>query len=199
MPFTVGLTGGIASGKSLAASTFEKLGVPVLDADQVSREVVAPPSPVLDAITREFGNLMIRSDGTLDRGRLRTLVFGDPAALRKLETLTHPAIRARLLQWRDAQPGPYCVLSAAILFEAGFDVLVDRVLVVEAEPDQQIQRLTARDGIDEALARQMLAAQMDNPARRARADDVIGNRGSATELVEAVQGLHLRYRSLAGV
>lgn len=198
MPFTVGLTGGVASGKSLAATMFEKLGVPVLDADQVSRDVVAPPSPVLDAIVGEFGNDMRRADGTLDRARLRTLVFADPAARKKLEGLTHPAIRTRLCQWRDAQTAPYCILSAAILFEAGFDALVDRVLVLDTDPQQQIQRLIARDAITPALAQQMLAAQMDGRARRERADDVLSNTGSAEALTDAVKGLHARYQALAG-
>lgn len=198
MPFTVGLTGGVASGKSLAATMFEKLGVPVLDADQVSRDVVAPPSPVLDAIVGAFGNDMRRGDGTLDRARLRALVFADPAARKKLEGLTHPAIRTRLRQWRDAQTAPYCVLSAAILFEAGFDALVDRVLVVDADPQQQIQRLIARDGIASTLAQQMLAAQMDGRTRCERADDVLSNTGSAEALSDAVKVLHARYRALAG-
>ena len=198
MPFTVGLTGGVGSGKSLAATIFEKLGVPVLDADQVSRDVVAPPSPVLDAIVGEFGNDVRRADGTLDRARLRILVFADPAARKKLEGLTHPAIRTRLCQWRDAQTAPYCILSAAILFEAGFHALVDRVLVVDTDPQQQIQRLIARDDITPALAQQMLAAQMDGRARRERADDVLSNTGSVEALTDAVKALHGRYRTLAG-
>lgn len=198
MPFTVGLTGGIASGKSLVATAFEKLGVPVLDADQVSRDIVAPPSPVLDAIVAEFGNDLRRADGTLDRARLRAVVFADPNARKKLEALTHPAIRTRLSQWRDAQTAPYCVLSVAILFEAGFDALVDRVLVVDTDPLQQLQRLIARDGIDAKLAQQMLVAQMDAITRRARADDVLDNAGSTAALTDAVHGLHARYRALAG-
>lgn len=198
MSFAVGLTGGIASGKSLVATAFEQLGVPVLDADYVSRDIVAPPSPVLDAIVETFGVEMRRGDGTLDRARLRACVFANPTARQKLEALTHPAIRTRLMQWRDAQTAPYCILSVAILFEAGFDALVDRVLVVDASPEQQIERLMARDAIAEPLARQMLAAQMERSARRQRADDVLNNVGSPSALHDAVRALHRRYRVLAG-
>ena len=197
MIFTVGLTGGIASGKSLAASEFQKLGVPVLDADQVSRDIVMPPSPVLDAIVSTFGRRVLRSDGTLDRRQLRQIVFADPAARERLEALTHPAIRTRLAIWRDEQTGPYCILSVAILFEAGLHTLTDRVLVVDAEPTAQLQRLMARDGIPEALAQQMVSAQMDRETRRARADDVLPNSLSPQALAKDVLRLHQHYLTLA--
>ncbi len=193
MPLTIGLTGGIASGKSLVTQTFEELGVPVLDADRVSREVVAPPSPQLDAIAREFGTQFLQADGTLDRRQLRQRVFGDEAARRRLEQIMHPAIRERLLRWRDAQTAAYCILAVAILLESGMDSLVHRILVVDASAARQIERLRQRDRIDEALARQMLAAQATRQQRLARADDVIENDGDLESLRRAVHALHLRY------
>jgi dephospho-CoA kinase len=196
--FTVGLTGGVASGKSLAASAFAALGVPVLDADRVAREVVAPGSPALDQIRRDFGAGFIAADGTLDRRRMREHVFADPAARRALEAITHPAIRARILAWRDGGRAPYGILDAAILVESGLDALVDRVLVVDAPPELQLRRLVARDGVTEALARQMLAAQAPRERRLARADDVIRNDGEPQAVAAAVGRLHALYGALAG-
>ncbi|MEK6805899.1 MAG: dephospho-CoA kinase [Pseudomonadota bacterium] len=193
MPFTVGLTGGIASGKSAVAMAFERLGIPVLDADVVAREIVAPPSPTLGAITREFGREYLQPDGALDRRRLREHVFANAAARRKLEQITHPAIRQRLMQWRDAQTAPYCILTVAILLESGMDSLVDRILVVDASEEAQLQRLQSRDGTNEVLARQMLASQTSRAQRLARADDVIENGASMDHLRQSARHLHERY------
>ncbi|MGH8447553.1 MAG: dephospho-CoA kinase, partial [Solimonas sp.] len=175
MALTIGLTGGVASGKSLVQTAFERLGVPVLDADQVARAVVAPGSPGLAAIAETFGAGFILASGEMDRRRMREHVFADPAELKRLEGITHPLIRARLRQWRDAQTAPYCMLSVAILIEAKMHDLVDRVLLVDAPVDVQLARLLRRDGITEALARQMLAAQLDRETRLAGAHDVLLN------------------------
>lgn len=194
---TVGLTGGIASGKSLAAAAFAALGAPVLNADLVAREVVAPGSPGLRQIQDRFGAGFLTATGELDRRRMREHVFADTAARRALEAITHPLIRARLLQWRDAQRAPYCVLDVPILVESGLDALVDRILVVDAPVEMQIQRLVARDGIDQALAERMLAAQASREQRLARADDVILNAGTPDAVHEAVGRLHELYLRLA--
>lgn len=197
---TVGLTGGIASGKSLAARVFTALGAPVCDADQVSRDVVARGQPALARIAQEFGPGALQADGALDRPFMRRVVFGDPAARKRLEAITHPAIRAGLLAWRDARAASgaaYAVLDVAILIEAGFDSLVDRVLVIDVPEALQLQRLVARDGIDEALARRMLAAQASRELRLARAHDVIENSGTPLALEQAVRALDARYRDLA--
>lgn len=193
---TIGLTGGIASGKSAVAAAFEKLGVPLLDADAVSREVVTPPSVTLDTIAREFGNNYLQADGTLDRRRLREHVFAHPDARRRLEQITHPAIRERLLRWRNAQSAPYCILAVAILLESGMDTLVDRVLVVDTTEDLQQSRLMLRDSSSATLAAQMLSAQLGRTQRLARADDVIENHGSLEQLQEQVSRLHARYLGL---
>jgi len=194
---TVGLTGGIASGKSIAASAFSALGVPVLNADLVAREVVAPGSPALQQIRERFGAAFITPAGELDRRRMREHVFASTEARRALEAITHPAIRARLVQWRDAQRAPYCVLDVPILVESGMDALVDRILVIDAPRELQVQRLMARDGVGQALAEQMLAAQASREERLARADDVIANAGPPGAVRAAVERLHASYLALA--
>src|SRR3546814_92049 len=165
MSLTIGLTGGIASGKSLVQTCFEALGVPVLDADQVSRDVVMPGTTALAQIATTFGTDFLLPGGELDRRRLRAHVFGNAEALRALEAITHPQIRAAIRRWLAAQTGPYCMLSVAILVEAKMHDLVDRVLVVDAPVEIQMARLIQRDGIDEKLAQQMLAAQTDRETR----------------------------------
>ena len=196
--YTVGLTGGIASGKSLVATQFEALGVPVLDADQVSREVVEPGQPALAAIVEAFGPGALQADGTLDRRAMRALVFAEPESRRKLEGITHPAIRARIGAWIDAQTAPYCILANAILLESGMDRLVDRVLVVDVAEEVQLERLTVRDRIDPTLARQMLAAQSPRQLRLERADDVFENAGTPADTARAVQRLHEAYLARSG-
>ena len=193
---TIGLTGGIASGKTHVANTFITLGVPLLEADDVAREVVAPPSPALAEIAVTFGSGMLDADGSLNRRALRDVVFADPAALKQLEAITHPAIRARVSAWRAAQTTPYCIYSAAILIEAGMAAMVDRVLVIDAPEDVQLRRLTARDGANEVQARQMMATQASRSLRLARADDVIDNRDESSSVAAQVARLHRHYTQL---
>lgn len=195
---TVGLTGGIASGKSLVESQFRALGVPVLDADQVSRDVVAPPSPALDEIAARFGTEFITTEGILDRRRMRELVFSDASAKQRLEAILHPHIRQRLKQWRDAQTAPYCIISVAILLETGMRTLVDRVLVVDVPVETQMTRLTVRDGIAETLASSMIAAQTHRQVRLDAAHDVIQNIGTPEQTQLEVARLHRIYLQLAG-
>lgn len=191
---TIGLTGGIASGKTLVADAFIALGVPVLDADQVARDVVAPGEPALAQIAAAFGADALQADGRLDRRRMRERVFADPAELRRLEAITHPAIRARMRAWRDAQTTPYCILSVAILVESPrMRDLVDRVLVVDVPVATQLARLTARDSVGATLAQQMIAAQASREQRLAAADEVIANNGTVEQTRAAVAALHRRY------
>lgn len=194
---TIGLTGGVASGKSTAAGAFGALDVPMLNADQVARDVVAPGTPALKRIRDEFGAGFLTADGELDRPKMRRHVFGDAAARRALERITHPAIRERMLAWRDAQAGPYCILDVPILVESGMDALVDRVLVIDAPEEVQVERLRQRDRISAELAQQMLAAQAPREQRLEHADDVITNTGTVAELCAAVARLHAFYLDLA--
>lgn len=197
MSLAIGLTGGVASGKSYVQGLFAELGVPIIEADDVGRAVVRPGEPALAEIAHRFGADMLLSDGSLNRPRMREKVFQDAAALRELEAITHPHIRARLRAWRDAQTAPYCLLSAAILLESGMSALVSRVLVVDAPEHDQLSRLIRRDGITEPLARAMLARQWTRAERLARADDVIDNPEPAGDLRPAVLALHRRYLELA--
>lgn len=193
----IGLTGGIASGKSAIAQHFEALGVPVLDADQVSREVVAPPSPALQEIVRVFGDDALLPDGTLDRRRMRERIFADATAKQQLEAILHPHMSQRMSDWCKAQTAPYCILSIAILIETNMRKLVHRTLVVDTPVELQFARLISRDNISETLAHSMIAAQTSREVRLAAADDVILNAGTFTQSQQQVATLHQRYLALA--
>ncbi|TWH05634.1 dephospho-CoA kinase [Pseudoxanthomonas taiwanensis] len=197
----IGLTGGVASGKSELTRRFEALGVHVADADVAAREVVEPGQPALAAIVREFGPGVLQPDGRLDRRQLRERIFADPAARRTLEAITHPAIRAALeAQCRQA-PSPYAIAAIPLLAEAGGRVgypWLDRILVVDAPEAVQHARLMRRDGVDEALAGRMIAAQASRQERLALADDLVVNDGEPSHLDAMVAELHARYSALAG-
>lgn len=192
----VGLTGGVASGKSHVLALFAALGVATIEADDVGRAVVAAGEPALAEIATAFGAGMLLADGSLDRRAMRERVFADPVALQRLEAITHPHIFKRLEHWLSQPRGPYCLLSAAILLERGFDRLCQRVLVVDAPEQDQIARLMRRDGSSETLAKQMLARQWSRAERLARAHDVIDNPEPTRPLDAAVAALHHRYRAL---
>lgn len=194
---TIGLTGGVASGKTTAARCFESMGVPVIDADHVARQVVEPGQPALEEIRRAFGDAVLTVDGRLDRAALRRLVFGHDEARRKLEAITHPRIRQALLTQRDNAHGSYVVLMVPLLMESGFDDLVDRVLVVDVPEHTQLERLLRRDRIDEDLARRMMDAQHSRHDRLAKAHDVLLNTGDEQQLCRLVRCLHRRYLRLS--
>jgi dephospho-CoA kinase len=196
----IGLTGGIASGKSAAAAVFAGLGVPVIDSDVIAREVVAPGSAGLAAIRARFGDGVLQADGQLDRRALRAQVFADPAARRDLEALTHPLIRQRMATLSAAAGGPYQIHAIPLLVEGGAKRPgIDRVLVIDCPETLQIQRVMARDRVDEAGARAVLAAQATRAQRLAAADDVIVNDRGLDALQDAVTALHRRYLELAAV
>ena len=197
--FIVGLTGGVASGKSEVTRRFQALGVEVVDADVAAREVVEPGQPALARIAERFGAGMLLADGRLDRRQLRERVFADAQARRDLEAITHPAIRARVKAQAQAAPGPYAVVAVPLLAEAGRAAYpwMARVLVVDAPESLQHDRLMRRDGVDEALAARMIAAQASRTVRLAIADDVILNDGDPAHLDTAVSALHARYLAAA--
>ncbi len=197
MSLCVGLTGGIASGKSTVAKHFVSLGVPLIDADQVARDVVAVGSEGLAAVIAEFGEAFLNADGSLDRRRLRELVFSRPERRKKLEELLHPRIKAALGSWRNALRAPYGILMAPIMTEGGFDAFTDRILVIDVSRALQKQRLMARDDVDDNLAEQMLNAQADRNTRLAIADDVLDNSGAPDALADKVAVLHQMYLEMA--
>lgn len=195
--FRVGLTGGIASGKSTAAKFFGALGVPILDSDQVAREVVEPGQPPLEQLVERFGRGILTPDGHLDRPALRDIVFSDPKARADLENLTHPAIGAALEARSAAAGGPYQILVIPLLVEKNLRAHVDRVLVVDCDEELQIRRLHARDGSTRAQAQAILNAQVSRSARLKAADDVIRNDADMSAVQSQVAALHARYLELA--
>lgn len=198
--FIVGLTGGIASGKSEVTRRFEALGIVVADADVAAREVVAPGSPALEQISRRFGSAMLLADGTLDRARLREHVFGNDEERRALEAITHPAIRTRVREACQAAESPYAIAAVPLLAEAGGRATypwLDRIVVVDAPETVRHARLLQRDSIDTALATRMIQAQASGAQRLELADDVIVNDGHPEHLQPQVEALDRLYRRLA--
>jgi len=193
----IGLTGGIASGKSSVAKMFTELGAVLVDTDQVAREVVTPGEPGLAAVRAEFGPDILTREGSLDRGKLRSIVFADAPSRRRLEGILHPLIRQRTLQLLDAAQGAYAIVAVPLLVETGFGSLVDRVLVVDCRPETQLQRLMQRDGLSEPEALAAIDAQVDRASRLAAADDVIDNDGPLNATRRQVGILHQRYLAIA--
>ncbi|UKE74286.1 dephospho-CoA kinase [Xanthomonas graminis] len=198
--FIVGLTGGVASGKSELSRRFEARGIVVADADVAARAVVAPGHPALAQIVARFGTQLLREDGSLDRAALRQRIFEDPVARRDLEAITHPAIRALLQQACREAASPYAVAAIPLLTEVGARAAypwLDRIVVVDAPEATQHARLMQRDGISAELAQRMIAAQATRAARLAIADDVVVNDGDAERLQDAADALDRQYRALA--
>ncbi|MGO9513444.1 MAG: dephospho-CoA kinase [Steroidobacteraceae bacterium] len=193
----IGLTGGIASGKSTVAQRFSELGIPVIDADASSRCVVARGQPGLKAVVDRFGAGVLTAEGDLDRRALRDLIFADPQSRRDLEAILHPLIRVDMEQRAAAAVGPYLVMAIPLLVEGGSRDRIDRILVVDADEAMQLQRLVARDSVSPEQARAILAAQADRASRLKAADDVLVNSGTVRELREAVDRLHQQYLRLA--
>jgi len=196
-PLLIALTGGIASGKTAVAELFAKLGVPVLDTDQIAREVVAPGMPALAQLVAEFGPGILDAHGGLDRARMRERVFADPVQRRKLEAITHPAIREELARRAAAAGGDYQIHVIPLLVETGRAEAYDRVLVVDCPEDAQIERLVARDGTSREQAEEILGAQASRAERLNAAHDVIENTGTFADLERFVGTLHRNYALLA--
>ncbi|HSY96666.1 MAG TPA: dephospho-CoA kinase [Steroidobacteraceae bacterium] len=193
----IGLTGGIASGKSTVAQRFMDLGVPVIDADVAAREVVAPGKPGLQQVIDRFGSRVVGENGELDRRALREIIFSDPDARRDLEAILHPLIRAEMDRRAAVAVGPYIVMAIPLLIEGGSRDRVDRILVVDVDEAVQLQRVMARDHCSAEQAQAILASQAPRTARLAAADDVLPNGGTVTELRQAVDALHQQYLRLA--
>lgn len=196
-PLRIGLTGGIASGKSVVAGLFAARGVPVIDTDEIARDVVAPGEPALMRVVQEFGREVLDPSGRLDRRRMRELVFSDAARRARLEAILHPAILGEMIQRSAAAGGDYQILVIPLLVEGDLGEHVDRILVVDATPETQLERLLQRDAENPQQARAIIAAQASRAARFAQADDVIRNDGTLTDLESQVAHLHSSYQRLA--
>jgi dephospho-CoA kinase len=196
--FAVGLTGGIASGKSVVATMFVRLGAELIDTDLIAREVVDPGRPALDAIRAAFGPSVLTTSGSLDRAALRRLIFADPAKRKILDGLLHPLIRARTLERLALVTRPYAIVAVPLLVETDFGSLVDRIAVVDCPDAMQLERLMRRDGVPRIEAAAAIAAQTDRATRLRAAHDVIDNSGDLEVTRRQVAQLHQRYVELAG-
>ena len=189
----IGITGGIGSGKTTVANLFSALGIPVIDADQLAREVVVPGREAHREIVEYLGPSILTDSGELDRRALRERAFSDPEVRTKLESIVHPRVYAEIDHQLRALDAPYAILVVPLLIESGGHRLVDRVLVVDAPRDVQIARATRRDGTSRDAIEKILDTQIDRDSRLSAADDIIENNVSLKELEEAVATLHRRY------
>lgn len=190
----IGLTGGIATGKSHVLAHFASLGVPTIDADVLARDVVGPGAPALAALHTRFGSDIVAADGRLDRPALAARIFADPAARRDLEAIIHPPVYQAIHDWfaacAAAGTHPAAMADIPLLYETGHQAELDRVIVVACSVDRQIARIVARDGIPEDAARQRLTAQWPTDQKTVRADDVIWTDGSLEETHRQIERIH---------
>jgi dephospho-CoA kinase len=194
----IGLTGGIGSGKSLVAKMFGSLDVPVIDADVIAREVVANHVNVSKQIIQRFGNLVVNNDGTLDRNKLRKIIFVDKVARQWLEALLHPLIIQKMQYLLAQITSAYCILVIPLLIEATEPyTLVDRILLVDTPEELQVERAIKRDYVTEGEVRQILVSQATREQRLQTADEVIVNDRDLHFLAEEVKRLHAFYLELA--
>ncbi|MNX27038.1 Dephospho-CoA kinase [compost metagenome] len=196
--YVVAITGGIGSGKTTVANQFAALGIEVVDADLIAREVVEPGTPALTAIASHFGPGILDEQGRLDRRALRERIFSDPAAKSWLNALLHPIIRSEMLRQCAAANSPYCLLVVPLLVENRLTELADRVLVIDVDEATQIERTCRRDGVSREQAQAILASQASRSERLAMADDVLDNQSGTTETIrERILALHETYLAFA--
>ena len=194
MSFVVGLTGGIGSGKSAAAAEFERLGAAVVDTDAIAHELTEAGGRAIPELRRVFGPAAVDASGAMDRGRMRARVFADPATKEALEALLHPMIREESQRRIAATHAPYVIHVVPLLVESpDYRRRVDRVLVIDAPEELQVERVRSRSGLSETEVRAVVAAQATRAQRLAAADDVLENRGTIEALREQVAALHRRY------
>ncbi|GAL36295.1 dephospho-CoA kinase [Vibrio maritimus] len=199
MGFVVGLTGGIASGKTTVANLFHhEFGIDLVDADVVARDVVEVGSEGLNALAQHFGRDILQTDGALDRAALRARIFANDEEKQWVNNLLHPMIRQQMQQRLNASTSPYTLLVVPLLIENGLQSMADRVLVVDVEADTQIYRTMTRDGVPEQQVRSILKAQVDRDTRLMHADDVIDNNTDNAQLLPQVTQLHQKYLALCG-
>lgn len=199
MPFIIGLTGGIASGKTQVSDHFERAHqIDIIDADVIARQVVEPNTPALKEIENRFGAEILRSDKSLNRAKLREIIFNHEAEKDWLNQLLHPIIRKQIQASLAQATSPYAILVAPLLIENKLEYLVDRVLVVDVDEATQLKRTTARDNVSISQVKAILSAQIDRKTRLAQADDVINNNDiDLNQLKQQVDTLHYQYLAMA--
>jgi dephospho-CoA kinase len=196
-PLRIGLTGGIASGKSTVSEMFSALGVPVIDTDVIAREVVEKGMPALEEVRQRFGRDVLDAEESLDRTALRRIIFADESARKDLEAILHPRIGEETVRRANAAGGVYQLIVVPLLVGSALKEFVDRVLVVDCDEETQIDRLLARDAETRQQAKRILSAQASREERLAIADDVINNRGNLEHTLASVRDLDRKYRTLA--
>lgn len=196
-PLVVGLTGGIGSGKSTVARIFSSLGVPVIDADILARQLVEPGQPALAEIRKTFGTRAITADGHLDRTFLRQRIFSNQDEKQKLEAILHSRIRHLIRHWVSTVKAPYCIAVIPLLLETGQTDLVDRVLVVDTTENEQLKRVAARDGLTHNVIMSIMGTQADRETRRAAAHDIIDNNRDISQLESRIRALHEHYLEIS--
>jgi dephospho-CoA kinase len=189
----IGLTGGIGSGKSTVADLFAANGVPIIDTDVIARNVTATGQPALIAIINQFGEEILTPSGELNRAHLRKIIFTDPQKKFWLEQLLHPLIRAEVASQVATLKAPYCIVVIPLLFETSPNPIINRVLAVQSLPDQQIIRVSSRDGTDAQIITKIIDSQISSEKRLELADDIIYNTASIAELIPQVNLLHEEY------
>ncbi|MBQ0725058.1 MAG: dephospho-CoA kinase [Cycloclasticus sp.] len=193
----IGLTGGIACGKSTVTRLFEKLGVPVIDADEIAHSLVLPQQPALALLEKAFGSQIITADGSLNREALRELVFSSPSDKKKLEAILHPLIYQTMQQQLNHCKTPYVILSIPLLLESKQPLHIDRVLLIDCPEDIQIQRVKSRNGFSEKMIKAIIKSQCPRNERLQHADDVINNTSTLKNLVSEVSKLHESYLKIS--
>jgi dephospho-CoA kinase len=193
----IGLTGGIGCGKTTVARLFAELGSPVIDADQIAHQLVAKGQPALEQIAQQFGADIVDPDGSLNRSRLREIVFSDPAQKQKLESILHPLVYQSIQAELERLSAPYCIIAIPLLFETNMAHFVDRVLVVDCPVEIQIARVRKRDQLTLDRIQSIIDSQVSRDFRKSHADDLIDNSESDYGLAEQVKKLHNLYLSLS--
>jgi dephospho-CoA kinase len=198
MAFTIGLTGGIGSGKTTVARLFVSLGAGLVDTDEISHRLTAAGQPAVIEIARKFGQEFVAPDGSLDRESMRKLVFDDPSKRKDLEAFLHPLIHQESLRQIREVTAPYIVVVVPLLLEsAGYKGIIDRVVVVDCDPETQVRRVMQRSGLARNEVLSIIASQVPRERRLRAADDIIGNDGDIARLREQVDALHTKYLRLA--
>jgi len=193
----VGMTGGIGSGKTTVANGFSALGVPIIDSDQLARELVEPGQPALDEIIAVFGKASITRDGQLNRAYIRQQIYADAVLKSRLEAILHPKIRQRIRSLLADIREPYCIVVIPLLLETGQTDLVDRILVVDAPEKEQLARVAARDSLSDNTIMAIMQTQADRNTRLQAADDILVNDSDLESLTERILELHLHYMEIS--
>lgn len=193
----VALTGGIGSGKTTASQLFEKLGTPVIDADEIARLVVQPGQPALTEVIKQFGPSILTAEGLLDRTKLRQIIFNDAEKKRLLEAILHPRIREEMTRRLSKLSAPYCIVVIPLLVESNQMEIADRILVIDTPEALQLSRVTQRDHQTASEVSAIITAQATRDARLAVADDIILNDGDLKKLQQQVESHHQKYSSLS--